>query len=55
MRLIVSGTPGYTVYARTTDLIKPGPAMTMVFLDERADTINDGEWCTSMKGGTRIA
>jgi prepilin-type N-terminal cleavage/methylation domain-containing protein/prepilin-type processing-associated H-X9-DG protein len=46
----VSGTPGYTVYVRTTDLIKPGPAMTMVFLDERADTINDGEWCTSMNG-----
>ena len=46
----VSGTPGYTVYVRTTDLIKPGPAMTMVFLDERADSINDGEWCTSMRG-----
>jgi prepilin-type N-terminal cleavage/methylation domain-containing protein/prepilin-type processing-associated H-X9-DG protein len=46
----VSGTPGYTVYARTTDLIKPGPSMTMVFLDERADSINDGEWCTSMRG-----
>jgi prepilin-type N-terminal cleavage/methylation domain-containing protein len=48
----VSGTSDqpYTVYVRTTDLNKPGPAMTMVFLDERADSINDGEWCTSMKG-----
>jgi prepilin-type N-terminal cleavage/methylation domain-containing protein/prepilin-type processing-associated H-X9-DG protein len=46
----VSGTTGYTVYVRTTDMIKPGPAMTLVFLDERADTINDGEWCTSMNG-----
>jgi prepilin-type N-terminal cleavage/methylation domain-containing protein len=46
----VSGTPGYTVYVRTTDIMRPGPAMTMVFLDERADSINDGEWCTSMLG-----
>jgi prepilin-type processing-associated H-X9-DG protein len=24
--------------------------MTIVFLDERCDSINDGEWCTSMNG-----
>jgi prepilin-type N-terminal cleavage/methylation domain-containing protein len=42
--------PGYTVYARTTDMIKPGPSMTMVFVDERADSINDGEWCIGMNG-----
>jgi prepilin-type processing-associated H-X9-DG protein len=24
--------------------------MTIVFLDERADSINDGEWCISMFG-----
>jgi prepilin-type N-terminal cleavage/methylation domain-containing protein/prepilin-type processing-associated H-X9-DG protein len=41
---------GYTVYARTTDMIKPGPSMTMVFVDERADSINDGEWCIGMNG-----
>jgi prepilin-type N-terminal cleavage/methylation domain-containing protein/prepilin-type processing-associated H-X9-DG protein len=46
----VSGTPEYTVYTRTTDIIKPGPAMTAVFLDERADSMNDGEWCSIMKG-----
>jgi prepilin-type N-terminal cleavage/methylation domain-containing protein/prepilin-type processing-associated H-X9-DG protein len=48
----VSGTPkgAYTIYARTTDMIKPGPSMTMVFVDERADSINDGEWCISMMG-----
>ncbi len=40
----------YTVYVRTTDLVNPGPAMTFVFLDERADSINDGEWCISMAG-----
>jgi prepilin-type N-terminal cleavage/methylation domain-containing protein/prepilin-type processing-associated H-X9-DG protein len=44
------GPPGYVVYARTTDLIKPGPSMTMVFVDERADSINDGEWCCGMYG-----
>jgi prepilin-type N-terminal cleavage/methylation domain-containing protein/prepilin-type processing-associated H-X9-DG protein len=48
--LDVSGVPGYVVYAKTTDLLKPGPALTAVFLDERADSINDGEWCSSMKG-----
>ncbi len=42
--------PGYVVYAKTTDVLKPGPAMTIVFLDERADSINDGEWCSSMNG-----
>ena len=46
----VSGTPGYTLYVRTTDIVKPGPTMTVVFLDERADSINDGEWCSSMSG-----
>ena len=44
------GGPEYVVYARTTDLNRPGPAMTIVFLDERADSINDGEWCSSMVG-----
>ena len=24
--------------------------MTIVFLDERCDSINDGEWCSSMNG-----
>ena len=42
--------PGYVKYGRTTDLNKPGPSMTFVFLDERADSMNDGEWCTSMNG-----
>ena len=48
--LSVSGTPGYVVYGQTTDVLKPGPAMTMVFLDERVDSINDGEYSTSMFG-----
>ena len=44
------GPPGYVVYRKTTDVLKPGPAMTMVFLHERADSINDGEFITSMTG-----
>ena len=42
--------PGFTVYGRTTDLIKPGPSMTFVLVDERADSINDGELYTNMQG-----
>jgi prepilin-type N-terminal cleavage/methylation domain-containing protein len=42
--------PGFIIYKKTTDLMKPGPAMTFVFLDERADSINDGEFYTNMQG-----
>jgi len=42
--------PGYTIYKRIGDCLKPGPAMTFVFLDERADSINDGELSTEMFG-----
>ena len=42
--------PGYVVYYRTTDVMRPGPAMTFVFVDERADSINDGELYTTMQG-----
>jgi prepilin-type N-terminal cleavage/methylation domain-containing protein/prepilin-type processing-associated H-X9-DG protein len=33
-----------TYYQKTTDL--KGPALTLMFLDERADSINDGWWAT---------
>jgi len=42
--------PGYIIYYKTTDVIKPGPSMTFVFVDERADSINDGELYTNMQG-----
>ena len=45
-----TGCSGYTKYKRLTQVLNPGPAMTIVFLDERCDSINDGEWCTSMNG-----
>ena len=45
-----SGCSGYNKYKKLSDMLNPGPAMTMVFLDERCDSINDGEWCASMNG-----
>ncbi len=45
-----TGCAGYTKYKKSSDVRDPGPAMTIVFLDERCDSINDGEWCTSMNG-----
>ena len=40
----------WRVYLKTSDLIDPGPAETFAFLDERADSINDGEFAVSMWG-----
>jgi len=38
------------VYKKVGDVKDPGPTMTIVFLDERCDSVNDGEWCTSTYG-----
>lgn len=40
----------WRVYLKTSDLIDPGPAETFAFLDERADSVNDGEFAVSMWG-----
>jgi len=43
----------YPIYMKTTDLIagqSPGPANTFVFLDERQDCINWGNYMTDMTG-----
>ena len=40
----------YIKYKKLSQVLNPGPAMTIVFVDERCDSINDGEWCTSMNG-----
>jgi prepilin-type N-terminal cleavage/methylation domain-containing protein/prepilin-type processing-associated H-X9-DG protein len=45
-----NGNNGYTKYKNMSAVVNPGPSMTIVFLDERCDSINDGEWCTSMSG-----
>jgi prepilin-type N-terminal cleavage/methylation domain-containing protein/prepilin-type processing-associated H-X9-DG protein len=42
--------PGYTVYGKTTDMLKPGPSMTFLFCDERVDSMNDAELYISMAG-----
>jgi prepilin-type N-terminal cleavage/methylation domain-containing protein/prepilin-type processing-associated H-X9-DG protein len=45
-----SGSEGYTKYTKMVQVVNPGPAMTIVFVDERCDSINDGEWCSGMAG-----
>jgi len=43
-------TSGWRMYKKLSDLTDPGPSMTWVFLDEREDSINDGEFCVDMSG-----
>jgi type II secretory pathway pseudopilin PulG len=40
----------YRIYLKTTDLTSPGPAKTFVFLDQRSDAINWGNFFVSMAG-----
>lgn len=40
----------FRIYLKTTDLTSPGPAKTFVFLDQRADAINWGNFAVSMAG-----
>ena len=42
--------PGNRIYKRFSDFIDPGPTMTWVFMDEREDSINDGEMIVGMTG-----
>ena len=41
---------GFRIYKTMSDLNDPGPSMTWVFLDEREDSINDGEFVVGMTG-----
>lgn len=41
---------GFIVYKKMSDLNDPGPSMTWVFLDEREDSLNDGEMVVGMSG-----
>jgi prepilin-type N-terminal cleavage/methylation domain-containing protein/prepilin-type processing-associated H-X9-DG protein len=41
---------GFTKYQKLGQVLNPGPVMTIVFVDERCDSINDGEWCSGMSG-----
>jgi prepilin-type N-terminal cleavage/methylation domain-containing protein len=50
-----SATAGYPIYVKTSNLIpvqSPGPSMTWVFIDERQDCINWGNFMTQMAGDT---
>ena len=40
----------WLVYRKLADMLRPGPALTFVFLDERKDSINDGYFAVEMDG-----
>ena len=42
--------PGCIIYKLASDMKVPGPSGTWVFLDEREDSINDGEFVVGMTG-----
>ena len=44
------GPAGFRIYRKGSDVTDPGPSMTWVFLDERSDSINDGEMVVGMWG-----
>jgi prepilin-type processing-associated H-X9-DG protein len=44
------GPTGMRIYKKMIDLNDPGASMTWVFLDEREDSINDGEFVVGMYG-----
>lgn len=49
------GGPEWRMYLKTTDMVDPGPSQTMVLLDEREDSINDGFWVVWMPGYPNLA
>ena len=44
------GPAGFRIYKKLGDVMDPGPSMTWLFLDEREDSINDGEMVVGMWG-----
>jgi prepilin-type N-terminal cleavage/methylation domain-containing protein/prepilin-type processing-associated H-X9-DG protein len=41
---------GFRVYKKLADVLDPSPTMTWIILDEREDSINDGEFVVGMTG-----
>ena len=41
---------GFRVYKKMSDVIDPGPSLTWLFVDEREDSMNDGEMVVGMNG-----
>ena len=46
----LSTSPPWVVFRKLSQMVKPGPAMTFVLLDERWDSINDAYFVTEMDG-----
>ena len=44
------GPSGMRIYKTMHDVVDPGPTMTWIFIDEREDSINDGEMIVGMFG-----
>ena len=44
------GPYGFRVYKKMSDVTDPGPSLTWLFIDEREDSINDGEFVVGMFG-----
>lgn len=42
--------PGFRIYKKTSDLVEPGPTGTWILMDEREDSMNDGEMVVGMTG-----
>jgi prepilin-type processing-associated H-X9-DG protein len=43
-------TSGFKMYTKMSEVVDPGPSKTWVLLDEREDSINDGEFVVDMAG-----
>ncbi len=46
----LSGSPGYRVFKKLSDMTQPGAARTWVFIDEREDSIDDAYFAVNMTG-----
>jgi prepilin-type N-terminal cleavage/methylation domain-containing protein/prepilin-type processing-associated H-X9-DG protein len=47
-------TPGFIVFAKTTQIVKPSPSEALVFLDEREDSIDDGYFAVDMAASAQM-
>lgn len=46
----LSGSQGYKVIKKLSDIVNPGPSKTWVMMDEREDSIDDGYFAVNMTG-----
>ena len=46
-----AATAGYKVFRKSTEMTAPGPTQTVVFVDERDDSIDDGFFLIDMTTG----